>query len=61
MKNIMSQYSALFSIVYMIGFVLVFDRFHWRRKYSWKFWAPNLMTQGESEQLLRILAASQDC
>lgn len=56
----MSQYSALFSVVYMIGFVLVFDRFHWRRKYTWKFWAPNLMSQNESEQVLRILAASQD-
>jgi hypothetical protein len=56
----MSQYSALYSVVYMMGFVLVFDRFHWRRKYSWKFWAPNLMSRRESEQILRILAASRE-
>ena len=49
---------ALFSIVYRMGFVLVFDRMHWRRKHCWQFWAPHLMSQDESEQILRILQAS---
>jgi len=57
----MSQYSSLLSVVFMIGFVLVFDGMHWHRKHSWQFWASNLMTQDESERILRILAASENC
>jgi hypothetical protein len=54
----MAQYSALLSVVFMMGYVLVFDRMHWRRKYSWQFWSRHLMTQEESERIVRILAAS---
>jgi len=57
----MSQYSSLLSVVFMIGFVLVFDGMHWYRKHCWQFWASNLMTQDESERILRILAASENC
>jgi hypothetical protein len=53
-----SQFFALHSVVFMMGFVLVFDRMHWRHKYGWL--ATNLMTQGESQSLLRILAALQN-
>ena len=52
------EYSALLSVVHMIGFVMVFDRMHWRRKHRWQVWGRNLMTQDESERILRILAAS---
>jgi len=56
----MAEYSALLSIVFMIAFVLTFDRMHWRRQHRWPFWANNLMSQWESERLLRILAASRN-
>jgi len=56
----MPQYAALLSIVYMMGFVLVFDKMHWRHKHVWESWSPNLMSQAESERLLKILEASQD-
>ena len=48
---------ARLSVVFMMGFVIVFDRLHWRRKYGWL--AANLMTQYDSQRLLRILMASQ--
>jgi hypothetical protein len=49
---------ARLSIVFMMGFVVLFDRVHWRHKYGWQ--VANLMTQDESQQILRILAASQE-
>ena len=52
------QLFARLSIVFMMSFVIVFDRMHWRHKYGWQ--ATNLMTQEESERILRILAASHD-
>jgi hypothetical protein len=55
-----SQYCALLSIVHMIGFVLVFDRMHWRRKYSWQSWSQQLMGPAESQRIMRILAASSN-
>jgi len=55
----MAEQFALLSIVFMMGFVMVFDRMHWRRKSSW-FWTNNLMTQDDLNQILRILDASQD-
>jgi hypothetical protein len=44
----------------MIGFVLVFDRMHWRRKYRWQSWSQQLMSQDESQRIMRILAASNN-
>jgi len=51
-----SQFFALLSVVFMMGFVMVFDRMHWRH-----CWADShLMTQDESQRILRILSASQN-
>jgi len=52
-----SELFARLSVVFMIGFVMVFDRMHWRHKHCWA--ESHLMTQDESERILRILAASQ--
>ena len=49
---------ARLSIVFMMGFVVVFDRMHWRHKYGWQ--AAHLMTQTELQRILQILAASED-
>jgi hypothetical protein len=49
---------ARLSIVFMMAFVLVFDRMHWRHKYGWQ--AAKLMTQDESHRILQILAASEN-
>jgi len=55
----MVQQFALLSIVFMMGFVMLFDRMHWRRKHNW-FWMRNLMTQEDLNRIMRILDASQD-
>ena len=52
------EFFARLSVVFMMAFVIIFDRLHWRHKYGWL--ATNLMTQGESQSLLRILAALQN-
>ena len=52
------EFFARLSIVFMMGFVFVFDGMHWRRKFGWQ--SANLMTQDESERLLKILAATRD-
>jgi hypothetical protein len=49
---------ARLSVVFMIGFVIIFDRMHWRHRHCWA--ENHLMTQDESERILRILAASQN-
>jgi len=51
------EFWARLSVVFMMGFVIVFDRLHWHQKYGWL--AANLMTQDDSQRLLRILMASQ--
>lgn len=53
-----AQFFSLLSVVFMMGFVLCFDRTHWRHKHGWQF--ANLMTQDELQRVSRILAASQD-
>jgi hypothetical protein len=55
----MAEQFALLSIVFMMGFVMVFDRMHWRHKNSW-FWMKNLMTQDDLNRIIRILEASQE-
>ena len=52
----MAQQFALLSIVYMMGFVMVFDRIHWRRH----SWSRNLMSKEDVARIMRILEASQD-
>jgi len=53
------RYFALLSIVYMMAFVLLFDRMHWRRRFAWQTWSGNLVPQSEMERILKILAASR--
>jgi hypothetical protein len=55
----MQRYFALLSIVYMMAFVLLFDRMHWRRRLAWQHWSGNLMSQKDAERIQKIWAASQ--
>ena len=54
----MSDFFARLSVVFMMGFVAVFDRMHWRHKQEWP--ELKLMSQDETERILRILAASDN-
>lgn len=56
----MSHYCALLSIVFMISFVLLFDRVH-RAKWIDRFCGSNLLSSDEVTQLRNIAAACQDC
>ena len=47
---------ALLSIVYMMGFVYLFDRMHHRRKLC----VPNLITTEELDRIQAIWFACQD-
>jgi len=53
-----SELYARLSVVFMMGFVMIFDRMHWRHKHCWA--ESHLMTQDESQKILRILAASRN-
>jgi len=53
------QHFALLSVIFMMGFVMTFDRMHWRHRFSWRHWSRNLMSAEESEAILRILAAAE--
>jgi len=55
----MTQYYSLLSIVFMIGFVLTFDRVHQDRRDS-KFCAFNLLGAQDVDRIIQILAACQD-
>jgi hypothetical protein len=55
----MEHHYALLSVVFMIGFVLVFDRLHQGRSDA-RFCAFNLMGTQEVDQIRQILAACQD-
>jgi len=54
----MPQYSALLSIVFMMVFVLLFDRTHWRRLQA--RWNINLFSSEELDRVLRIWSACQE-
>ena len=56
----MAQQFALLSIVFMMAFVIVFDRVH-REGTNRKFCKNTLMSSTELDQLRSILAACQDC
>ena len=47
---------ALLSIVYMMGFVYLFDRMHYRHKLR----VPNLISTQELDQIQAIWFACQD-
>jgi hypothetical protein len=55
----MSHSFALLSIVFMIGFVLLFDRVHIAGCYS-RFCTNALLNQQEIDQLRGILIACQE-
>ena len=54
----MSRYYALLSIVYMIVFVALFDKVHFRRWTS-DFLTNRLLKTDETGRILRILTACQ--
>jgi hypothetical protein len=47
---------ALLSIVFMMAFVMMFDRIHWRRH----SWYRNLMSKEDLARIMRILEASNE-
>ncbi|MCU1235530.1 MAG: hypothetical protein JWP63_3497 [Candidatus Solibacter sp.] len=51
---------ALLSLIYMISFVIIFDRFHYKRKLTNWLCGSNLMDEGELERIQAILAACQE-
>jgi len=55
----MSHYFALLSIVYMMGFVMLFDNLHLRKRNE-RFWKSGLLSRYEVDRLVKILAACQD-
>ena len=55
----MSHYSALFSVIFMIGFVGVFDRMHADRLNA-RFCKDRLISSGDLDQLRKILLACQE-
>jgi hypothetical protein len=55
----MSRYFALLSVVFMMGFVFVFDKAHLERCNA-RFWKTGMLSRQEVDRLLRILAACQE-
>ena len=55
----MSHHFALLSLIFMMSFVMVFDKVHWRKKIS-RFLSSNLLDQDEVTQLQAIWSACQD-
>lgn len=54
----MTHFFALLSIVFMIGFVLIFDRLH-RAGYITRYCSSNLLSADEVDQLRRIALACE--
>jgi hypothetical protein len=52
----MTGHFALLSIVYMMGFVFLFDRMHYRHKMQ----LPSLITLEELDRIQAIWSACQD-
>ena len=57
--NMTGQY-ALLSIIYMMSFVFLFDRLHYRHKLMAWLRGGNLMEREELERIQAIWAACQD-
>ena len=55
----MSQYSALLSIVYMTGFVVLFDRVHVTYRFA-RFCKNGLLSADDVDRLRRILCCEED-
>ena len=55
----MTRFFALHSVVFMMAFVIVFDRNHWRKKIH-RFLSVNLFSQEEMSHLLAIWSECQE-
>lgn len=56
----MSHYAALYSIVFMIGFVYLFDRRHQRHRFWRLLTSVVLMTSEEMDLIHKIQTACED-
>jgi hypothetical protein len=56
----MSHFAALYSIVFMIGFVCVFDLQHGRRRFRQLFLSAGLLSTDELDLIRRIQAACEE-
>ena len=56
----MSQYSALWLVVFGISFVLTFDKVHLRNRSNRLLRSMNLMSQEEMARLLSIWLACEE-
>ena len=56
----MEHFCALWSIVFMMGFVMVFDGTHHRKRLERLIRAVNLFSQDEMDQVRAIWAACQE-
>ena len=56
----MSRYFALLSIVFMMGFVMVFDKVH-LENCNVRFCKKGVLSRQEVDQLLRIMSACGEC
>ncbi len=55
----MSHYYALFSVIFMIGFVCLFDCMH-VEKWNARFCRDRLLSREEIDQLRKVLLACQE-
>ena len=56
----MQHYCALSSIIYMMGFVMVFESSHHRKRLERLFRSVNLFSPDELDQVRAIWAACQE-
>jgi hypothetical protein len=55
----MSRFYALLSIVFMMSFVIVFDKAHFERRNA-PFWKTGLLSRQDVDRLVRVLSACQE-
>ncbi len=56
----MANYSALFSIVFMMSYVVLFDAVHWRKRINRLFCSSSLLSTDEVGRLAAIWSACQE-
>lgn len=56
----MTHYCALWSIIFMMSFVIVFDGSHHRKRLQQIFRSLNLLSNAEADQVRAIWAACQE-
>ena len=56
----MTDKYALLSLVYMMSFVILFDRVHYKQKICTWLRGGNLMSRQELDQIQAILSACQE-